>query len=257
MHNLQRPLQQDKRVSFLNHKAPQPQDATSPSSGSSSAPKRDVNFDSDDTFGLNDEEFLALADLVADTGRPIEQDDIGDQEESVSTTSHEVKKIDTNAGIFERQGQELVDPKQSTRDEGIAATRKVQGANIANGKTNLGQTTTIVPTPGVASTSKPLPAQSRPVADSLSFSITPSDSTSAAEALQQQRQRLYLRKQFLQNRKLSTDQNQKYHNNDPISVMKGPSVPAMGGGFNFNFSSGSRMVRHPLSLCRLLLYYPK
>ena len=34
-------------------------------------------FDSDDMFGLNDEEFLALADLAADIGRPIGQDNVG------------------------------------------------------------------------------------------------------------------------------------------------------------------------------------
>lgn len=240
MHN----PQQDKRVSFSEPTVPQPQRPTSPSSGSCKTPKHDTDFDSDDTFGLNDEEFLALADLVADMERPIEEDDIGrpiDQEESLSTTAHETKKNEAHIRVSEQQRQKPdTDAKKLTRGEAIAAALKAQGDSTANGKANLEQTTTTVPTPGVASTSRQ-PPQPRPM-------NTSSGSTSTDSVLAQKPheatapsmgQRIY--QSYLKGRH-PTDQNEKHQNSSSISGMKASSVPSMGGGFNFN--SGPGMVRH-------------
>ena len=98
-------------MSFSNPTVPQAHRPASPSSGSSKTPKQNIDFDSDDTFGLNDEEFLALADLVADVGRPIEEDDIGrpiDQEESLSTTTYEAKNNEAHTRVSEQQRQKQI-----------------------------------------------------------------------------------------------------------------------------------------------------
>ena len=220
-------LQLEKRHSFSITPAPQPKRELSES------PKTlldDTNLDSDDAFGLNDEEFLALADLAADMGRPIGEVDIEkpvEQEESTSTTTVEPKKIETLARVSEQQGS--AKPANNTkktirisREEIIAAALQDRGESSLDSK----------PTSTSAAASR-RPSLQPHASVAVASSSGLNSSGAAANRVQHQAtapsmaQRLY---QTYVSQRIDNNPNKK-GSSSGTSI---PSVPSMGGGFSFS-----------------------
>ena len=223
-------FQLEKRQSI----APAPQPKREPS-GSSKTRKDETNLDSDDAFGLNDEEFLALADLAADMGRPIEEADFENptkQEESTSATTDGAKKIETLPRVSEQQGitKSTNDTQQTTRisrEELIAAA--LQDLGESNSDQKSASTSAVIsrqPFLQPRSAAVPVPVASSSGLNSLA---------AAANRVQQQHQatapsmaqRLY---QTYVSQRIDNNPNKK----NSISGTSIPSVPSMGGGFNFS-----------------------
>jgi hypothetical protein len=258
LNNPQRPLQQDRHVSSSNLNAPQSERAASPLFKRPT--KHDPDFDSDDTFGFNDDEFLALADIAADIGRPIGHDDIGrsiDQETTLSTTTHELRKFETDTQPSDQQHQGFMKPaneatRVSSRDELIAAALQAEDDNTSTGKANSDQKPTSVSTHAVANTPRQthpqqpsaIPTAVRTTVSSLSTPLA--DLGGGVQQPPSMAQRFYRNyvKQHRNEIKNPTDQNQKQQHNGSISATKSTRLPSMGGGFNFNSGMVRRGKRH-------------
>lgn len=98
LHHLQaQHLPPEKRVT-LSKPSPQVAAASIASNSLSDLGNTAFDFDSDDTFGLNDEELLALADIEADIGRPIGEGDLGrpiDYNEGLASPEEAYEQVTT------------------------------------------------------------------------------------------------------------------------------------------------------------------
>lgn len=254
MCNPQRLPQQDKRVSFSNVTAPQPNRVASPSPDSSKTLKHEPDLNSDDSFGMNDEEFLALA-LTADmegSGR----NEIGRSAvlEETSLTAHDAEKIEINAQVSEQQCQKTMKPdniaKKVTsisREEAIASALQAQRDNFAIGRANpeTGPRTVVAyttrqpsPQPQPAATSTTIPS-SGSASSAVGGDIVQRQFQATAPSMAPRLYQNHLKQHHRNEGNHSTDQIQKYHINGSIPEAKNLPPPVMGGSFNFN----SGMVR--------------
>ncbi|CAA7267231.1 unnamed protein product [Cyclocybe aegerita] len=263
--------QPERRVSFSDSRgtAPQQQQAAS---GSIMKPEPD--FDDDDGFGMNDDEFLALADLGppigaddSDAGRPI------DHEEGLLQLPEEEDDHDEGASMLpmemttSRSAQSTANANMSStstsRQELIAAA--LRSSSEGAGPSNEGQIRNNAPSrpaPGPPASSSTIGASPRSVTSTSTSTANSSSSSSnsmgpppvppqqnapqnsrANSFAQQQHQRYMNQRQNTQNASSSAHtHNQNVNPNPSLSsssaignVVKRASTPSIGG---FHFPPG-------------------
>ena len=237
--------QQPKRVSFVNSAAQSSVGVTP-----SVTLKQEADAGSDDSYGLNDEEFLVtLAEFEADIGRPIGEGDLGrpiDHEEGTS--------LMTNLVLNEGQGStddSVRQPQQQTsnnmnrslsREAAIAAALQAHAEEAERTGTESTTilkpaTTTSTRAPGsmVASgaTAMPPPApntdvsmSSKSSSDSSRPTVPPEPARKTFSSLKYQRYMQYVGER-------QQNQNQFGEQKQADQKPQSGSVPSMGGGFNF------------------------
>jgi len=242
--------QQEKRVTFAKPISPSLAAASVSSTSASDSRKTGFDFDSDDTFDLNDTELLALAEIEADIGRPIGEGDMGrpiDHNEGLATG---IDGPEETRAAKETIVQQSVTGNSGSIHRSLSREEVIAAALQSRGKPNSTATSTEQKKVSVT----PAPISAVVARSSIMQTNAPalfSDSSSLSHQLQQQdpkttsygRQRLqqYLKQKRQQRDGLESpeDQNQIFQqkncqNVEGSGVVKGlPTSSTMGGGFNF------------------------
>lgn len=240
--------QQEKKVTFAKPISP-PLAAASVSSPSDSR-KTGFDFDSDDTFDLNDTELLALAEIEADIGRPIGEGDMGrpinhneglatgiDGPEETRAAKEQTivqQNVTSNSGSIHRS---------LSREEVIAAALQSRGKPNSTSNSTEEKKVSVAPAPvsAVVARSSIMPTN---VPASFSDSspsnqLQQQDPKTTSSAQQRVQQYLKQKRQQRDTLEISEDRNQnlQHKNRQNVEgsdiVKRLPTSSTMGGGFNF------------------------